>query len=63
MAELSRIQQLQNAGILKPSPVQAVMDLIDSLTECEFQTLLSVHARLSGTNQSNFDALINAMGF
>jgi hypothetical protein len=39
------------------------MDLIDSLTECEFQTLLSVHARLSGTNQSNFDALINAMGF
>ena len=46
MAQLSRIQQLQNAGILKPSPVQAVMDLIDSLTECEFQTLLTGDHRL-----------------
>jgi hypothetical protein len=63
MALLPRIQQLQNAGILRAVPAQAVIDAIDSLTECEFLTILSVHARLTGPNQANFDALILAMGF
>jgi hypothetical protein len=59
----TRIQQLQTAGILKGPPAQAVIDMIDGLTEGEFQTILSVHARLSGANQANYDALINTMGF
>jgi hypothetical protein len=63
MAVLTRIQQLTNAGILKAAPVAAIIDMIDSLTESEFQTLLSVHARLTGANQSKFDDLILAMGF
>jgi hypothetical protein len=54
---------LTNAGILKAAPAAAIIDMIDSLTEREFQALLSVHARLTGANQANFDALILAMGF
>ena len=63
MAVLTRTQQLTNAGILKAAPAAAIIDMIDSLTEREFQALLSVHARLTGANQTNFDALILAMGF
>jgi hypothetical protein len=63
MAVLTRIQQLTNAGILKAGPAAAVIDMIDSLTEREFQTILSVHARLSGPNQAAFDNLIYTMGF
>jgi hypothetical protein len=63
MAKPTRIQQLQTAKILTAAPVQAVIDMIDGLTEGEFQTILSVHARLSGTNQSKYDALILDMGF
>ena len=63
MAKATRIEQLQTAGILAATPAQAVTDMIDGLTEGEFQTILSVHARLSGPNQSKFDALVLATGF
>jgi hypothetical protein len=58
-----RVDQLRAAGILKAAPAQAVIDMIDSLTESEFQAILSVHARLTGANQASFDASIQAMGF
>jgi hypothetical protein len=63
MAKLTRIAQLKAAGVLTADPAPAITDMIDGLTEGEFQTILSVHARLSGPNQATFDGLIYTMGF
>lgn len=67
MAKLTRIQQLTFAGILKPppapQPAPAVIDAIDSLTDDEFNAILSVRAKIAPANQPAYDATILSAGF
>ena len=56
-------EQLISAGILTTAPAQNETDMINDLTPAEFQTILSVYARLSPTNKKTFAGIIYTMGF
>jgi hypothetical protein len=65
MAQISRVQQLTNTGILdaNKSLDQKVVDVIDTLTDNEFYAILTVRAKIDPANRTTYDGVIQKAGF